>query len=327
MHNGNSGLQINSIGDLQIALIEDDNQAIKGYIERLDRETANLAMTQAGVHFGFPTVEIEGVVRTSAGHLGRVFGYTRPDSLVKLLDRRGVVGPSVGGFRHNGGIIKAIHETLKLDPSDYKSILYDWPAFLIGGMNSTNEEAQVVQSYLLRMEKVARVGIVSVKRGEIVANFPDPSHGIVMAKLAKEAWRGSPIAAYILEKYYDVPVRQLLHQTDPELSEDAGRISQYLHLVYDDQYMTHGIKITKTAAGYILRGTTVQFYATFLDMARRHHLPQFFTSTYNLGIYLAREADALEILGWTRTYHRSQGDRIYCYEYKPKEDPIETPKA
>jgi hypothetical protein len=262
--------------------------------------------------------------QTSAALLAKVFGYKTPFGLQKLLASRGIGGIKVGGFLQN---VESLQRALGLDPSDHSSVLYDWPAFLIGGMNSTNEEAQVVQAYLLRMEKVARVGIVSVKRGEIMANFPDPSHGIVMAKLAKEAWRGSPIAAYILEKYYDVPVRQLLHKTDPELSEDAGKISQYLHFIYDDQYSTHGVRITKTEKGYIIRGTTVQMYATFLDIARRHHLPQFFTSTYNLGIYLSREAEALEILGWTRTYHRSQGDRIYCYEYKPKEDPIEIAHA
>ncbi len=278
-------------------------------------------MAAAGVHFGFPTVEIEGVVRSSAVHIGRVFGYKEQSGIKKILERRGINGVRMGGFGHD--VQTLIREKLQLDPSDFKTILYDWPAFLIGGMNSTNAEAQTVQAYLLRMEKVARVGIVSVKRGDFAANFPDPSHGVVMAKLARDAWRGSPVAAYILEKYYDVPVRQLLHSPDPELSEDAGRISQYLHFVFDDQFTAHGLKITKTEAGYMLRGTTVQFYATFLDLSRRHRLPQFFSSTYNLGIYLAREAEALALLGWARTYHRSQGDRIYCYEYKPTADPIE----
>jgi hypothetical protein len=145
-------LTINSVGDLQIALLENNNDAIKNYIERLDRETANEAMTRAGEFFGFPTVEIEGVIRTSAGYLARVFGYKQPFGLQKLLASRGIFGIKVAGFLHN---VESIRTILGLDAKDYSAILYDWPAFLIGGMNSTNEEARVVQAYLLKMEKIA----------------------------------------------------------------------------------------------------------------------------------------------------------------------------
>jgi hypothetical protein len=39
-------------------------------------------------------------------------------------------------------------------------------------------------------------------------------------------------------------------------------------------------------------------YTSFLDMTRRHHLPsQLLMSTYSLGTLLAREADAMQMLG------------------------------
>lgn len=140
---GKSDLQIRSITDLQIALMEDNNQAIKNYIERLDRETSNEMMKTAGKVFGFPTVEIEGVFRTSLGHLAKVFGYNRPHALQELFIRRGISGIKMGGFTYDTCI--EIRRGLALDADDNKSILLDYPAFLIGGMNSTNDEARKVQ--------------------------------------------------------------------------------------------------------------------------------------------------------------------------------------
>ncbi|MDA8104661.1 MAG: hypothetical protein M0Z71_04710 [Nitrospiraceae bacterium] len=308
-------LTINSIGDLQIALIEDNNDAIKSYIERLDRETSNLAMTQAAGHFGFPVVEIEGVVRTSAGHLAKVFGYKQPRSLSDLLLRRGICGIKVGGFEHNTQI--EIKQALSLDPDDHKSILYDWPAFLVGGMNSQNEEAQVVQAYLLRAEKIARVGIVAVKQGALTQHFPDAAHGLIMVKLAKQAWQGNPLASYILEKHYDVPVKQLLHRTDPELSELAGQIAQYLHFICDERITQFGIRFVHTEKGSKFVGNPQAIYQTLLYVARRHHLPQFFSSQFSLGSILGREADALDMLGWKRSVRKIEGYNEYTYEYIP----------
>jgi hypothetical protein len=313
-------LTINSVGDLQIALLENNNDAIKNYIERLDRETANEAMTRAGEFFGFPTVEIEGVIRTSSGHLAKVFGYKRSDFFKELLDRRGIYGIKMGGFRHDTGSIRA---KLGLIEKDFSSVLYDWPAFLIGGMNSTNEEARVVQAYLLKMEKIARIGIVATKHAQLMSNFPDPSHGAVMAKLADRAWKGNPLASYILEKHYDVPVKHLLHRTDPELSETAGIISQFLHFVCEDQLTAHGLQVFKTERGYKIIGSPEMLYKTFLEIARRHHLMQFFGSVFSLGSIMSREADALEMLGWTRTVKKVQGYGRHTYEYTPEGPPAE----
>lgn len=310
-----AALTINSLGDLQIALLENNNDAIKNYIERLDRETSNEVMRRAGESFGFPVVEIEGVVRASLSHLTRIFGYKHPYSLADLLKRRGIEGVKMGGYSHHASI--KIRETLKLEASDHKSILYDWPAFLIGGMNSTNEEARAVQAYLLKMEKIARIGIIATKYGQIISNFPDPTHGIVMTKLAKESWRGNPIASYILEKHYDVPVKQLLHRTDPELSETAGTISQFLHFIYSDRIASHGLQVNKTEQGYRIVGTPDMFYKTFLDVSRKHHLRLFFTSVFSMGAIMSREADALDMIGWKRSVRKIQGYARYTYEYVP----------
>ena len=76
-----------------------------------------------------------------------------------MLVTRGIYGIKMGGFQPEVEI--QIRTDLDLLDGDHKTILYDWPAFLIGGMNSTNEPARQVQLYLLKMEKTARVGVVS----------------------------------------------------------------------------------------------------------------------------------------------------------------------
>ena len=316
-----AGLVINSLDDLQIALMEDDNGAIREYIERLDRESANQAFKAAGEFFSFPTYEIEGSVRTSGGHLARVFGYKSPYKLTELLERRGILGTKLSGYSHHGSI--QIKQGLTLDPDDNRSILYEYPAFLIGGMNSTNREARAVQLYLLRCERLARMGVVATRR-PVAQAFPDPSHGMVMAKLCRDAWKGNILASYVLETHYHVPVKDLLHRSDPELSDRAGLITQYLHFVHEDMITGYGLTIEDTPAGFYIEGETRALYQAFLDTARKHNLKGFFGNPRTLGNAMAYEQDALEYLGFRRTLTKTiTGGRIRRYEYtRPSPIPL-----
>ena len=318
-----SDIHISCIGDLQIALMEDNGPAIRSYIERLDRESSNEMMRTAGEVFGFPTVEIEGVIRTSLGYLSKVFGYKTSEGLGHLLERWGIGGVKMGGFVHNVRI--EIRRGLALDQNDNKSILLDYPAFLIGGMNSTNEEAKKVQLYLLRCERIARVGIVAAKNSPSPLEIlPQPAHALVKAKLAKEAWRGNPIATYILEKDYNIPVSELIHRTDPELSELAGIISQHLHYIKEDDLERFGIKIEDTPTGFYILARTEFLYNAFLEISRRHNIKLFFGGLAHLGAILSRETDALELLGWRKTLgRRLSGYRYWKYEYiRPENRPV-----
>lgn len=317
----NRELTISSITDLQIALMEDNNPAIKTYIEHIDRETANRAMEQAGEHFGFPTVEIEGVLRTSSGHIARVFGYKRPHAVLELLKRWDIDGVKLAGYTYDTCI--KITEKLGLEANDRRSTLYDWPAFLIGGMNSTNEEARAVQLYLLRAERVARIGVVAVRQGQLQADFPDPAHGAAMTKLANLAWRGNSIAAHILETHYNVPVTKLLHQSDPELSTEANTIAQFLHLLVQDKTLEHNLRITKTETGYRISGQIREFALAFYEAARKHRIKPFFENNFSCGRILSRERDALFMLGWNSESKKSGGNTKYIFQYEPPSRLIE----
>ena len=146
--------------------------------------------------------------------------------------------------------------------------------------------------------------------------FPEPAHAIIKAKLAKDAWRGNQIVAYLLEKDYGIPVRQLLDRTEPELSEIAGTLAQYLRFICEEKLTAYGLGIKETESGHVVEGTTQMFYATFIETGRWHNLPSFFGNTKSIGTILARESDALEVLGWRRSLVRiTRGQRYYRFEF------------
>ena len=120
----------------------------------------------------------------------------------------------MGGFQPE--VESLIRNELDLNSNDHSAILYDWPAFLIGGMNSSNEPARQVQLYLLKMEKTARVGVASSKQ------LPNPAHVSAMIKLAGKAWDGNQIASYVLETVYGVPVTSLIPKAKSELPDDKS---------------------------------------------------------------------------------------------------------
>lgn len=125
------------------------------------------------------------------------------------------------------------------------------------------------------------------------------------------------MAAYILEHDYGIPVNQLLHRTDPELSELAGTIVQYLYFVAEERLTMYGLKTFKNDQGlYVIRGLSSEFYTTFLEVARRHHLHRFFGNNQNFGCTLSKEADAIEILGWKRSLLPGKRNGYYVYQFE-----------
>jgi hypothetical protein len=137
-----------------------------------------------------------------------------------------------------------------------------------------------------------------------------------MAKLCRDAWRGNTLAAYVLEKHYAVPVKDLIHQTDPELSEIAGLISQYFHFVHEDNLSRFGLTITDTSTGFFIEGETKSLYQAFLEVSRKHNLKMFFTSVHSLANLIIREIDALEMLNWRRTWIKTRhAHRTYHYTH------------
>jgi len=311
----NEDFVISNLTGLDIALMENNTPAVEAYLERMDRETSNDAFRMMGEHFGFPTVEIQGVIWATGTDLARVLGYRNAHGLTQLLDRWGISGIRMGGFTHD--VCIQLKQGLSLDPDDNRTILFQYPAILIGGMQSTNEQAKPVKLYMMRCEYLARVGVVALRRGVPPLNaLPDAAHAKVKAKLAHDAYRGNPIAVYILETDYQIPVRELLGQTEPELSETVGLIDQYLHHVHDDRLENEELIIEDTETGYYIEGITTGLYMAFLQVARRHGLKIFFSHVNQLGTILSRERDALEILGWTRNMQaKRQGYRKWRYTY------------
>jgi|GEM_PF-1143548 len=316
----NTDFTISNMTGLEIALMEENKSAVETYLERIDRETSNEMFRVIGQHFGFPTVEIQGVRRASAAHLAKLLGYKNPQGLLHLLDRYGISGVMVGGFIHSVRI--QIKQALSLDPDDNRSILLEYKALLIAAMQSTNEEAKPIKLYLLRCEYVARVGAVALRPGtQPATSIDNPMDRMTMQKLAKQANGGDQWAIYELKTHYGWPVELIAGLTEPDVSEVAATISRLLRIAYEEKLTDFGLEVGETSTGYYVYGRTYCLHETFLNIIEKHHLQRFFSHPQNLGWIMAREAEALAALGWERKKHTTyQGDRSrYRYEYaRPK---------
>ena len=149
-------LVLATMADLELALMEDDVEAVQAFVDEIDRKTANEAFIRMGEHFCFPTVEIDGVVRGSAAHISTLLGYKKTHALTELLARWGIYGIKAGGFTYD--TYSQLKQALGLNENDNSAILLPYSAILIAGMYSTNKEARPIKAYLLKCERLARTG-------------------------------------------------------------------------------------------------------------------------------------------------------------------------
>lgn len=144
------------LNTLQIALLDDNRQAVRSLIDEIDRKTENEAFRLAGEHFGFPTLEWSGMRLGYQGDLASVLGYSDPSGLRKLAERYELEAFEMAWFGQNVRTI--LRESFNLNEKTSRAIFFKWSAFLVGGMASTNDAADKVKRYLLESERAARIG-------------------------------------------------------------------------------------------------------------------------------------------------------------------------
>ena len=138
----------------------------------------------------------------------------------------------------------------------------------------------------------------------------------MIEKFSKDAYRGNPIAAYVLEMIYDIPVSKLLGNVEPEYSEVSAVIDRFLHIAVKEYRNISGVKSNKPSEKPYIQATHEMFYRIFIEIGRKHNLTMFATSVPQLASVMSREADALQLLGWRRNLQtRVHGNRFYRYEY------------
>jgi len=113
-------------------------------------------MAKKGDAFGFPTIEIYGVVYTHMGMLSKIFGYADITGLSKLMDAYSV---SIGWYGVE--VSTRLREMFNLSPKNSKATFVTWDTFLIAGMYGQNSEVQKVKLYLLKAERAFRIGMAN----------------------------------------------------------------------------------------------------------------------------------------------------------------------
>jgi len=148
-----------SLTILEAALIEDDKTGVINYLTEVDRKSANEAMRLMGESIGFETMEINGNRYAHLGSASPILGYSDASGLAKLLDRYQIMTPKIGWFGHD--VRTSVRETFNLNPTDSVATFIPYEGILIAGMQGQTEGAKKIKLYLLKMEKTARVGIMT----------------------------------------------------------------------------------------------------------------------------------------------------------------------
>ncbi len=95
----------------------------------------------------------------------------------------------------------------------------------------------------------------------------------------------------------------------------AGSIVQHLQFIVDDKIILYGLTVFKKGDGFAIEGREDQFYNTFYEVNKRHHLHRFFWNLNNLDRQLLRGADTIKMLGWRRCVLPGRNG-YSCYRYE-----------
>lgn len=144
------------LNTLQIALINNDTIGVREVIDELDRRTENEMFRQAGEHFGFITAEAGGRRVAYLPELSRIFGYSDPSGLRKLVERYGLESYFLGGYGQN--VRQLMLQAFGIHKFSANATFVTWSAFLVAGMVATTPAADKVKLYLLECERTARLG-------------------------------------------------------------------------------------------------------------------------------------------------------------------------
>lgn len=151
-----------SLIKLEELLLEENSEGVKGYLSEIDRKTANEMVVKAGEAFGFPTIEIYGVVYTHMGMLAKIFGYASTSGISNLVEKHQLHSVKLAWYTLE--VYSMAREIFGLSEKDSKATFVTWDTFLIAGMYGQNPEAQKVKLYLLKAERAVRVGVSTMDR-------------------------------------------------------------------------------------------------------------------------------------------------------------------
>jgi hypothetical protein len=141
--------------DLQIAVINQDKDAVQALINEIDRRTENEMFRRAGEHFGFKTVEAYGRRIANRADLCPIFGYADESGLRKITERYDLETYKLTAYGQD--FRRLLAEELGLSKYNNKATFVSWSVFLMAGIESTTKEAEQIKLYLLKSERAGRI--------------------------------------------------------------------------------------------------------------------------------------------------------------------------
>lgn len=145
-----------NLNDLQIALLDNDSQAVRSVIDEIDRATENEMFRRAGEHFGFITAEAGGRRIAFLPELAAVFAYSDASGLRKLVERYRLEAYFLAGYGQN--VRQLLLQAFGIHKFSPNATFITWSVFLVAGMVSTTDKADLIKRYLLDCERAARIG-------------------------------------------------------------------------------------------------------------------------------------------------------------------------
>ena len=143
-----------SIIELQRALLAEDSEAVKAFIDSADRHTGNEAMLAASMALGFKVAYLNGWLVTTGAEIGTLMGHTSPSSIREMRRKYPVITVSGGGSSEE---MTKVREIFGLDPSDGRTVFLWWDTILIAGAKGKTPAADRVLLYLIDCERALRL--------------------------------------------------------------------------------------------------------------------------------------------------------------------------
>ena len=143
-----------SIIELQRALLAEDTEAVKAFIDSANRRTGNEAMLAASKALGFKVAWLNGWLVTTGAEVGTLMGHTS-DSAVRKMRRKYPVITVSGGWSLPE--FTTTREIFGLEEKDTRTVFHWWDSILIAGAKGKTPAADRVLLYLIDCERALRL--------------------------------------------------------------------------------------------------------------------------------------------------------------------------
>ena len=136
---------MNSLIDLQAALLSGEGAQVKDFFDAADRRTGNDAMLRASEAFGLKVGFLNGFAVTTGAEISRLLGYTSDSSIREMRSKYDLLLLSPGSSSLE---MTKLREVFGLHQNDGRTVFCWWDTILVCAMKGRTPEAEKIQLYL-----------------------------------------------------------------------------------------------------------------------------------------------------------------------------------